>query len=152
ERPAEAADTFQMAITFREALYRILLAAVTGKLPPDDDLAIFNAARAQALAHSAITAAAGSFAWQWNIDEDYLGWMLWPIIYAAAELLLSSELKKVKQCSGPDCGWLFLDTSKNHTRRWCSMEGCGNRAKARSHYQRKRQSAQAQAREVQPSP
>ncbi len=151
-RPAEAASTLQRAVTFREALYRILLAAVTGRLPSDEDLAIFNAARAQTLAHSAIRAAAGGFAWQWNIDEDQLGWMLWPIIYAAAELLLSPELKKVKQCSSPDCGWLFLDTSKNHTRRWCSMEGCGNRAKARSHYQRKRQGAQPQGCEAQPSP
>ncbi len=140
--PAEAAAALQAAITFREALYRIFLAALANKPPTDDDLALFNAARAQALAHSAIAATSEGFAWRWMVDPQNLGWMLWPIALSAADVLFSPELKEIKQCGGPGCGWLFLDTSKNHSRRWCTMEGCGNRAKARSHYQRKRQSAQ----------
>ncbi len=143
-RPAEAARVLQSAITFREAFYRILLAFLANTPPAYDDLAIFNAARSQALAHSEIAAAAEGFTWRWRTAEDRLGWILWPIIQSAAELLLSSDLKELKKCSAANCGWLFLDTSKNHTRRWCTMEGCGNRAKARSHYQRKRQSAQGQ--------
>lgn len=142
----EAASALQSAIAFREALYHTLLATLAGKLPEDDDLAILNATRAQALAHSEIVAKDEGFAWRWNISESNLGWMLWPIVRAAADLLLSPGLlKKVKECSSDDCGWLFLDTSKNHTRRWCTMEGCGNRAKSRRHYQRKRQGAQEQA-------
>ncbi len=141
-QPAEAAHVLEAAITFREAFYRILLAFLASKLPAEDDLASFNAARAQALAHSEIAATGEGFARRWNRSEQHLDRMLWPIIQAAEGLLLSPDLKLVKECSGPDCGWLFLDTSKNHTRRWCSMESCGNRAKARSHYQRKRQRAQ----------
>jgi predicted RNA-binding Zn ribbon-like protein len=143
EHPVEADAILKEAIIFREAFYRILLAFLANKPPTDADLAIFNTARSQALAHSEIAVAAEGFIWRWKIEQNRLGWILWPIIHSTADLLLSPDLKRVKQCSGPDCGWLFLDTSKNHTRRWCTMEGCGNRAKARSHYQRKRQSAQS---------
>jgi predicted RNA-binding Zn ribbon-like protein len=45
----------------------------------------------------------------------------------------------VRECSGDTCGWLFVDTSRNHSRRWCDMEDCGNRAKARRHYLRRKQ-------------
>ncbi len=140
--PDEASATLAAAITFREALYRIFLAALAEETPATDDLAIFNAARAHALAHSEIAAVDNGFAWRWKVDTDDLGWMLWPITLSAADVLLSPDLRKLKECPGPGCGWLFLDTSKNHTRRWCTMEGCGNRAKARSHYQRKRQTTQ----------
>jgi predicted RNA-binding Zn ribbon-like protein len=79
------------------------------------------------------------FAWRWTADEQELEWLLWPLVRSAAALLVSPDLKKVKMCSGPECGWLFLGTSHNHARRWCTMESCGNRAKARRHYQRTRQ-------------
>jgi len=59
-----------------------------------------------------------------------------PVAISAVELLTSSEHRLVKQCPGPHCGWLFLDESRNRTRRWCSMQICGNRTKARLHYAR----------------
>jgi predicted RNA-binding Zn ribbon-like protein len=141
-RPDEANTTLAAVIAFREALYRIFLATLTETAPGADDLALFNATRAHALAQSEIAAADQGFVWRWKVGKDALDWMLWPITLSAADVLLSPDLRQLKECPGPDCGWLFLDTSKNHTRRWCTMEGCGNRAKARSHYQRKRQSAQ----------
>ena len=64
--------------------------------------------------------------------------MMWPIAHEAAELLTANELGRVRECPGPNCGWLFLDMSKNRSRRWCSMEVCGNAAKARRHYQRQK--------------
>ena len=60
-----------------------------------------------------------------------------PIIKSAADLLVSPELKRVKQCADDACGWLFMDKSRNNSRRWCSMKDCGNRAKAHRHYLRK---------------
>ena len=140
-RSADAAAALAAAIAFREALYRIFLATLADKPPPAGDLAAFNAARFQALAHSEIAAADEGLAWRWMVGEQDPGWMLWPITRSAADLLLSPDLQLMKECPGPGCGWLFLDTSKNHTRRWCTMEGCGNRAKARGHYQRKRHRA-----------
>jgi predicted RNA-binding Zn ribbon-like protein len=62
--------------------------------------------------------------------------VLWPIIHSAGELFLSDELGHVKEC--PGCGWLFLDTSKNQSRRWCSMNTCGVRDKMRRYHKRQR--------------
>jgi predicted RNA-binding Zn ribbon-like protein len=62
--------------------------------------------------------------------------MLWPIASSAADLLTSERLKKVRLCEAKTCTWLFLDESRNHSRRWCDMKVCGNREKARRHYQR----------------
>jgi predicted RNA-binding Zn ribbon-like protein len=65
--------------------------------------------------------------------------MLWPILRSAAEVLTSEKRTRLGQCADDrGCGWLFLDTSKNRSRRWCDMEDCGNRAKARRHYLRER--------------
>jgi predicted RNA-binding Zn ribbon-like protein len=58
---------------------------------------------------------------------------------AAAELLVSDIRAQIHECGGEGCGWLFLDTSRNHRRRWCTMQGCGNRAKARRFYERTRE-------------
>ncbi|MCL4370559.1 MAG: CGNR zinc finger domain-containing protein [Chloroflexi bacterium] len=62
--------------------------------------------------------------------------MLWPVARSAGELLTSSELGRVRKCAGYPCGRLFLDTSRNQSRRWCDMKSCGNLAKARRHYAR----------------
>lgn len=77
--------------------------------------------------------------YRWAFEGRNLDAPLWPISRSAADLLTSdSDLHKVRQCGGSDCNWLFLDTSKNRTRQWCSMQSCGNREKARRHYQRQR--------------
>jgi predicted RNA-binding Zn ribbon-like protein len=64
---------------------------------------------------------------------------LWPTVRSAAELLASNNLPFVRACSSKTCQWFFLDTSKNHLRRWCSMKLCGNRAKVRKFYARQRE-------------
>ncbi len=70
-------------------------------------------------------------------SNSALDTVLWSVARSSAELLISEDLMRVKECPENDgCGWLFVDTSRNHKRRWCDMEGCGNRAKARRHYER----------------
>lgn len=59
-------------------------------------------------------------------------------ISAAALLADPREMARLKTCPGADCGWMFIDETKNSRRRWCSMETCGNRAKAARHYERSR--------------
>jgi predicted RNA-binding Zn ribbon-like protein len=71
--------------------------------------------------------------------------MLWPLAQSAGALLTGDQRARVRECSGHDCRWLFLDLSRNHSRRWCDMNDCGNRAKARRHYQRRRTATPAEA-------
>ena len=68
-------------------------------------------------------------------------WVLWPIVQSAADLLTTESLDRVRLCKAEDCGCLFVDASKNRSRRWCAMSDCGNRAKVRRHRQRLRESA-----------
>ena len=138
-RPAEARAALDAALALREALYALFSSAAAGLPPPLDALQTLNVALARALAQSRLTPLGNGCAWSWNEDPAALDRPLWPIARAAADLLTAPELARVRECPAEDgCGWLFLDTSKNGSRRWCSMEGCGNRAKARRHYARGR--------------
>jgi predicted RNA-binding Zn ribbon-like protein len=137
-RPRDASAVLERAIALREAIYRIFSAISRGRPPQAADLATFNVELSEALAQSRIVSTAEGFTWDWADAEEALDWMLWPVAHDAAGLLTSEELDRVGQCADDRCGWLFLDTSRNRSRRWCSMEDCGNRAKARRHYKRKR--------------
>jgi predicted RNA-binding Zn ribbon-like protein len=74
---------------------------------------------------------ATGYAWTWVDDGAAPDCMLWPIVRSAAELLVTGDLSGVRVCGGARCGWLFVDTSKNRSRRWCDMQDCGNVAKVR---------------------
>lgn len=138
-RPAEATMTFERAIALREALYRIFFAVSRSKSPKTTDLDTVKAVFVEAMTHAHLIPAASGFQWNWAERKHALDQMLWPVVRSAVELLTSEEVKKVKECPGvEDCGWLFLDTSKNGSRQWCSMQGCGSRAKMRRQYARKR--------------
>jgi predicted RNA-binding Zn ribbon-like protein len=76
-----------------------------------------------------------ALAWR-DADRTDLDRVLWEAAASAADLLTSPDLARVKTCPGAGCAWLFLDRSRNGTRRWCDMSVCGNRAKARRHYSR----------------
>lgn len=67
----------------------------------------------------------------WRDAGDRLESVLWPVIRSAAELLVSDEATRVHECAGEDCGWMYVDRSRNGLRRWCQMETCGNREKSR---------------------
>lgn len=139
DRPKEATAVLQRAVVLREAIYAVFTAIAHGRKPEAADLQTLNAALTETLAQSKIVAAQEGFSWEWAGEDDALGRPLWPVIRSAADLLTSSELGRVGQCADDrGCGWLFLDTSRNHTRRWCDIKDCGNRAKAHRHYERKR--------------
>jgi predicted RNA-binding Zn ribbon-like protein len=149
ERPDDAAAVLRQAIDLREAIYAIFAAIAHGQSPRASDLSTLNAALSETLAHSKIVPAESGFEWQWVGDASALAQPLWSVVRSAADLLTSNELHRVGQCADDrGCGWLFLDTSRNHTRRWCSIEDCGNRAKAQRHYERKRSSVLALAGQV----
>ncbi|WP_433605054.1 CGNR zinc finger domain-containing protein [Dactylosporangium sp. CA-139114] len=56
---------------------------------------------------------------------------------AVAELLRRPDLSALRRCDGEGCGWLFLDTTRNHSRRWCDSADCGNRARVRAYSRRR---------------
>ena len=135
-RPSDADAAFARAIALREVMYRVFSAVAAGAPPPTDDLAAVNVAIADAMGHARLVSAEGHFHWEWERAPSAPGSMLRPVVWSAAELLTAEELHRVHECAGHDCSWLFLDMSKNGSRRWCSMETCGNRAKARRHRER----------------
>ena len=75
----------------------------------------------------------GRFAWSWTPAQSPIEAVLGPIALSALTTLAQADLTRVKQCQGEKCGWVFFDTTKNKSRRWCEMEVCGNRAKQRRH-------------------
>lgn len=137
-RPDAAAATLGRAIELRGALYGLFSAIAAGHAPAEFDLAALNAALARMPRPAQLEPAAGQLRWRWPAEADALELPIWPALWSAAELLASPELARVRECAGVGCSWLFLDTSRNRTRRWCSMDDCGNQAKARRHYAQRR--------------
>jgi predicted RNA-binding Zn ribbon-like protein len=133
---AAAARALEAARTLRGALGRIFDTVVAGDPPRAEHLAILNDAVAAAFAHRKVERRAGDYGWNWHGMETDPAAPLWPIALAAAELLVSAEAARVRHCKSETCRWLFLDTSKNGSRKWCDMKICGNRVKARAYYRR----------------
>ena len=128
------------AIELREAIYRIFSAVANESEPDKKDLLYLSEAHIEALKKAQIVPTSKGFEWNWDSIKGSFDQMLWPIAHSAIELLFSEDLNRVGQCADDrGCGWLFYDTSRNHNRRWCSMNDCGNRAKSRSFYKRKTQ-------------
>ena len=140
QQPTEAAEVLQQAITLREAIYRIFEKIAEDASPGEADLDILNMMLSKVMDQAYIVKTEDGFAWNWAGKRERLDRMLLAVARAAADLLTSEQLSGVRICASEDCNWLFLDTSKNHSRRWCDMKSCGNRAKARRHYGRKKQS------------
>jgi predicted RNA-binding Zn ribbon-like protein len=139
-RPDEAQSWLEQAIRLREAIYRIFSRGANGDAVDGADVDILSGFRRQAAQYLRLVKApegeeSHGYQWEWDLHPQDLGRMLWPIARSAVDLLMSPDRRRVGQCQDDrGCGWLFMDTSKNHTRRWCSMESCGNRAKAMRHY------------------
>jgi len=138
QHPRDAARALAKAVAVRELLYRILSSVIDGSRASQEDLASLNAALSRALDRLRIAAHADGFGWTWATDGDALDRMLWPVMRSAADLLVSGELRRARRCASEACNWLFLDTSRNRSRRWCDMRSCGNREKARRYYARKK--------------
>jgi predicted RNA-binding Zn ribbon-like protein len=128
-----ARRVLERAIALREALFHLFQASVERKRRGTDDLALVNRELTRALSHRHLSAGEGGLSLRWE-EGPALDQMLWPVVDDAARLLSDEALGRVRFCEATatdGCGWLFFDTTKGNTRRWCSMEGCGNRAKAR---------------------
>jgi predicted RNA-binding Zn ribbon-like protein len=134
--PGQALDRVR---DLRELLYRVLSAAARKKRVAEEDLDLFNGYLAEAMSNVCISQTDEGFEWYCCPTGSGLESVLYPIVKSAADLMVSAQLDRIRVCANPQCGWLFLDSSRNRSRRWCSMGSCGNRAKARRFYQRHQQ-------------
>ena len=139
-QPDEAAAIFGKSLQLRESLYRIFVATTKDKSPAEEDMRSLNSVLALLSNGAQVVHQAGEFEWHWNFDEDALDAPLYTIALSAVNLMTSEHRQWVGQCADEDgCGWLFVDTSKNHSRRWCDINDCGNRAKQRRFQKRAQQ-------------
>jgi predicted RNA-binding Zn ribbon-like protein len=141
KRPADAEAALARARALRQAIFDAFYAIAQHKRPPAAAIAALNAMLATALGKQQLVREADGWVLGWDEAGGDLDAPLWPIARSAAELLTATTLhERIRVCGGAelDCTWLFLDESKNGLRRWCTMRDCGNRAKARRHYERTR--------------
>ena len=138
--PHQARSALRRVILLRESLYRIFVSAVDARRPGAADLATLGRELQLARSRQRLSHDRGSFRWTWEQSESALDRVLWPIALSAAELLTSGDLSRLRQCEGNDCGWMFLDTSRNRSRHWCDMKDCGNRAKVMRFRRRQKRS------------
>ena len=135
---ARAEASIRAARRLREAIFEIFLARTQGRRPREADLDELNSALSKGLAHRRLSQSRDVIAWDWDERAKTFDGILWRVALDAADLLTSALSEKVRECASDTCGWLFIDASKNRSRRWCDMASCGNREKARRHYVRSR--------------
>jgi predicted RNA-binding Zn ribbon-like protein len=135
--PRRAAAVLDEARSIRGVFFKVFSAVADGQEPDPDDLSSLSRSYAEAMRNSRITKAREGYGWRWEGDQS-MRQMLWPVVSSAVELLTSPDLANVRKCASDRCTWLFVDKSKNHSRRWCEMGSCGNREKSRRHYHRTR--------------
>ncbi|WP_295123663.1 CGNR zinc finger domain-containing protein [uncultured Chitinophaga sp.] len=136
--PPKAAAVFEKAIALRELLYAMFAGQAEGLSPKEQLVAEFNQYLAAAFSqlnldhYNRKEPATLSF----TMPELDLVW--WEIVKSAVEVFTSRQLQLVRRC--PACNWLFVDKSKNHSRKWCNMATCGDVHKVKQFYERKKKS------------
>jgi predicted RNA-binding Zn ribbon-like protein len=140
--PKRAAAVYELGIALRESIWAVFSALASGESPRDRDLALIGDAAAAGAARAHLVYDRDGVGWSLPSDSEELERPLWDIARSAADLLTSAEADRVKECASATCEWVFLDRSRNHSRRWCDMSDCGNRAKARR-FQAKRRAVRA---------
>jgi predicted RNA-binding Zn ribbon-like protein len=132
----DAQRVLTSVVELREALASVLYAWVDGRKPPAGQVEILERHFHAAAMRRRLRAGASHLEWSWSAADQQADIPLWKLAQAASDLLASRDAERIKDCGDPGCRWLFLDLSKNHTRRWCDMKTCGNRMKARRYQAR----------------
>jgi predicted RNA-binding Zn ribbon-like protein len=133
---AQATRLFDQAIVLREAMYSAFSAMASAGRVRDGDFAVLRDALANTPSRDHIVRVNEGFAWRIEPQKPSVSSLLAPVLWSAGDLMTSPARRRIRRCANDDCRWLFLDVSKSGTRRWCDMATCGNRAKARRHYER----------------
>ncbi|CAL1518274.1 ABATE domain-containing protein [Chitinophaga sp. MM2321] len=134
--PQKAAVIFDKSIQLRELLLRLFTAVIAHKPPAASDLQLFNTYMADAYANIEMAWRSATRQGELQFNAPALEQVNWWLVKSAVELYSSGKLAQVRQC--PACGWLFLDKSRNGSRKWCSMSTCGDVSKVKQNYERKK--------------
>jgi predicted RNA-binding Zn ribbon-like protein len=130
------------AVELREAVFTVFAAVGRGQTVPAAALGRLQTDYAEAMAHARLTPGEIAYGWQFAGDDPRRAW--WPVAVSAVRLLVDGPLDRVKACAAEaGCIGLFLDTSKNRSRRWCTMDGCGVDAKIQRQTSRRQAARQA---------
>ena len=121
----------------RSLIYSIFKPIANQHRARQADIDVFNEIAGRYFAFLSVGAAKDGYVSKWRFTDDHFFSVTAPIIKSAYDLLLSDKLKRVKEC--PNCGWLFLDSTRNGKRRWCSMEDCGSNVKSLEYYYRQKE-------------
>ena len=133
QESSKAENILETTKDARETMFRVFAAIAEGTNPKEADLSAIAGLYQEAIGNGQLVKTDGLFVFKWEPHKSLDG-ILWQIVASAQSLLSSKEVAHVKEC--PNCGWLFLDTSKNHSRRWCSMNTCGVHDKMRRYHKR----------------
>jgi predicted RNA-binding Zn ribbon-like protein len=141
--PQEAETAYRHALEVRRILHRLFTAVAQGNAGKEE-LDDFNRLLARTVVRMRVAAdeATGrrreprfEIAWR---EADRLEAVVWPLVWSAAALMLSPDTGRIRVCAGSNCGWIYVDRSRNQLRRWCQMATCGTREKSRRRYRKAR--------------
>ena len=134
--PQQQAATLAQTLQLRESLAAVTYAIVDQQALPEPHLAQLETLLKQTATHLHLTPTPTQFQWTHKAISRNPASPFLLLAQSASQLLTSPAMNQLRACASPTCRWLFLDTSKNHSRRWCDMKICGNRNKARLHQAR----------------
>jgi predicted RNA-binding Zn ribbon-like protein len=137
-RPADADRALRDAHNARALVYRILSRIARSEALERGYLEELNGLLHHMLPTRRLTLVGKRVEWTWTVDAYRLDRLIAPVVLTTAELLTSPEVVRLRLCEADDCGWLFIDGSRNRSRRWCDMSDCGNRAKVKRFRERRR--------------
>lgn len=141
--PVGAAEEVRGMVALLRSAFAVFHGLATKGSADAEQLAVLQAVHADALAHGRLERTGPAFHWSWQHDVRLPRWL---VAHSAVELVTGGPLGRVKVCASEDgCHYLFVDTSKNNSRRWCSMADCGNTAKSRRLTEKRRASRAADA-------
>lgn len=136
ENPRRSAAWLREARHLREMIFVVFAASAEGHAVPEDQLNELTTSIREAIRRSRLTLAGNRYRWSVADDRDAIRAILDAVAVSAESLLRSEDFARIGECSGRDCRWLWIDRTKNQSRRWCDMAVCGNRAKVHRHYLR----------------
>jgi predicted RNA-binding Zn ribbon-like protein len=127
----ESSAVLGRAVRLREAIYHVCKAVLSHAQPEQPHLDVINQELRVARSVERLVSHKAVFGFEWNAPASALDRILWFVTRSAIEWLTTGDLSRLRECGGEDCGWVFEDTSRNRSRRWCDMSDCGNLSKVR---------------------